>query len=1044
MLEQERAAGGNFHRDFFISRAGADKAFAVWLGQVLAANGKSYILQDEHFGHQDFIAAMDRALKSGAHTIALYSQAYLNSEYCLKEAATVLHGDPFNKHELLIPLRIEACAPDGVLKNLAYTDLLPERRQANASALALKVLAAVGIENPRLDNIPAPPDGALFKQTQITPVKFRLKTDHLAPRETLVAEVANAFRSPSPVPGALRAAITNTPYVMQAVAGMGGVGKTMLALDYARQHAGDYQGVWWVEAETRQQLMKDLAALGARLEPAVGALALNDLEGAARRTLDIVEKGDFAKPWLIVYDNVEKPGDIEDMTPTANAHVLVTTRWSDWHGLAGKIDVGLFSPKEAIEFLCGRAGSDDREGASRLAEALGYLPLALDHAGSFVRSRKRSFDSYLDDVAALIKQAPKSGSSFGIYMDPSKQFPASVYGTFRLALERIVNGDEAHGIAPAPEAALVMGLAAFMAPDLIPRSLLDWTNLPSAGIDDALAALAEVSLVTIGETGRHLPAFSTHRLVQLVAQDLVKEQEATQTFVEAGIAIADASLPHETWDYANREHCDEFAAHGLALVEYARELGLETATASRLARKLGNLLETRAQFSAAESLFKYALTVADAVHGPDSTEASLILHVLGMLYQTEGRYSEAEPLLLRSLAIKEKTVGAEHPDTSATLHELARLYQAQGRYSEAEPLLLRSLAIKEKTVGAEHPDTSATLHELARLYQAQGRYSEAEPLLLRSLAIHEKTVGAEHPDTSATLHELARLYQAQGRYSEAEPLLLRSLAIHEKTVGAEHPSTSATLHELARLYQAQGRYSEAEPLLLRSLAIHEKTVGAEHPSTSATLGALASLYQSQGRYSEAEPLLKRSLAIDEKTVGAEHPDTSATLQVLASLYQAQGRYSEAEPLLLRSLAIRERVWGSDHPRMGQSLDLVALIELDKGEIQSAGQAAEQALAVRTAKLPADHPDIAQSQWTLARVRLAQGREAEAKALLCEAIEALQAKVTEEHVWLKGARATLAELEQGGGQRPAAREPARAPEPEEGRLAGLFRWKRRRN
>ncbi len=834
MLEQERAAGGNFHRDFFISRAGADKAFAVWLGQVLAANGKSYILQDEHFGHQDFIAAMDRALKSGAHTIALYSQAYLNSEYCLKEAATVLHGDPFNKHELLIPLRIETCAPDGVLKNLSFTDLLPERRQADATALALKILAAVGVEEPRLDNIPAPPDGALFKQTPITPAKFRLKTDHLAPRAQLIAEVANAFRSPSPVPGALRAAIANTPYVMQAVAGMGGVGKTILALDYARQHAGDYQGVWWVEAETRQQLMKDLAALGARLEPAVGALALNDLEGAARRTLDIVEKGDFAKPWLIVYDNVEKPGDIEDMTPTANAHVLITTRWSDWHGLAGKIDAGLFTSEEAIDFLCGRAGSSDRQGASRLAEALGYLPLALDHAGSFVRSRKRSFDSYLDDVAALIKQAPKSGSSFGIYMDPSKQFPASVYGTFRLALERIVNGDEAHGIAPAPEAALVMGLAAFMAPDLIPRSLLDWTNLPSAGIDDALAALAEVSLVTIGETGRHLPAFSTHRLVQLVAQDLVKEQEATQTFVEAGIAIADASLPHETWDYANREHCDEFAAHGLALVEYARELGLETATASRLARKLGNLLETRAQFSAAESLFKYALTVADAVHGPDSTEASLILHVLGMLYQTEGRYSEAEPLLLRSLAIK------------------------------------------------------------------------------------------------------------------------------------------------------------------------------------------------------------------EKTVGAEHPSTSATLQVLASLYQAQGRYSEAEPLLLRSLAIWERVWGSDHPRMGQSLDLVALIELDKGEIQSAGQAAEQALAVRTAKLPADHPDIAQSQWTLARVRLAQGREAEAKALLCEAIEALQAKVTEEHVWLKGARATLAELEQGGGQRPAAREPARAPEPEEGRLAGLFRWKRRRN
>jgi hypothetical protein len=130
----EAAALSVPHRDYFISRSSVDAAFAGWIGKLIAAQGKSYIEQSEHFGHEDFMNAMHKAFLSGARVVALYSQSYLDSKYCVREATEALKGDPANEQERLIPLRIEPCAPAGML-NITYTDLISERRQADASAL---------------------------------------------------------------------------------------------------------------------------------------------------------------------------------------------------------------------------------------------------------------------------------------------------------------------------------------------------------------------------------------------------------------------------------------------------------------------------------------------------------------------------------------------------------------------------------------------------------------------------------------------------------------------------------------------------------------------------------------------------------------------------------------------------------------------------------------------------------------------------------------------------------------------------------------------
>jgi tetratricopeptide (TPR) repeat protein len=851
MVQQEYTSDPFIYCDFFISRAGADKAFAIWVGQVLKANGKSCILQDEHFGHQDFMGAMDRALKSGARVMALYSQAYLNSDNCLKEATTAIHGDSFNKEQRLIGLRIEACAPDGMLRNLAFTDLLAERRQRDGSALALKILTAAGIADPRVDNIPPPPEGVLTEPVPILHETIRPTRTDLAPREDLMARLATAMRGPT----GRMAALTNSQYLMGAVAGLGGVGKTVLAREYAWRHASEYHGVWWIDAEKRGGIISDLALLGAEMSAAIKSEAQTNVEQAARAALNLIERANTEKPFLLIYDNVEKPGDIETWTPRAGAHILITTRWTEWDDIAGKIDVGTLDREAAIGFLCNRAGRlDDREEAGLLADQLGCLPLALDHAASYCRSGRRvSFKEYRESLGRKrLDWKPTKGASFG-------QYDSSVWGTFNMALDRVISGDAVAGFAPHPEAEIVMGVAALLAPVAIPLSLFNHPRLASEGFDDAFTALAEVSLISRGENAAVQSTMLVHRLVQAVMRDRLEENGSKLDTLRLALELLTSALPRQSESFAN--------------------------------------------WAACAALLPHAFSVLGALPSDDISAAriSLLCFNVAKYLQGVARYSEAEPLLQRSLAIYEKTVGPDHPSTSATLHELARLYQAQGRYSEAEPLLQRSLAIYEKTVGPDHPSTSATLHELASLYQAQGRYSEAEPLLKRSLAIYEKTVGPDHPDTSATLHELARLYQAQGRYSEAEPLLKRSLAIKEKTVGPDHPSTSATLHVLASLYEAQGRYSEAEPLSKRSLGIRRKVWGLDHPRMGQSLDLVALIALDRGDIEGAEEAAEQALAVRTAKLPVDHPDIAQSRLTLARVRLAQGREGDARSLLLQAI-----------------------------------------------------------------------------------------------------------------------------------------------
>ena len=634
-----------------------------------------------------------------------------------------------------------------------------------------------------------------------------------------------------------------------AISGLGGIGKTQTAVEYAYRYRDSYPFVLWVQANNRETLLLNFVAL-ARL--------LNLPERDAREQQIVVHAVkqwfETHTGWLLIFDNADDLAMVSDYLPEGTkGHILLTTRAQAMGGLARKVELDTMRPAEGAELLLRRAGiitedatlerasTADRAAAIDIVRVMDGLPLALDQAGAYIEETNESVSNYL----SIYQQQRTELLNRRGELVPGH--PDSVATTWSLAFEHVAGAN--------PVAIELMRFCAYLSPDAIPEELII-EGAPHLGsvlqpvaadrnkLNAALAELLKYSLIRRDTTTHTL---TIHRLVQAVIKDEMDE-EMQRHWAERAVRATSQVFPFDElppWLRSQR-----YLPHALICEELIKQWNLTLDEAAALLNNAGFYLKNRGQYREAEPLLQDALTIGETMYGRDHPNTYALLNNLALLYSNQGKYEEALPLHQRALAINEKALGPEHPDTALTLDNLAILYADQGKYEEALPLYQRALAINEKALGPEHPDTAGTLDNLAILYADQGKYEEALPLHQRALAIKEKVLGPEHPVTATTLNNLASLYYVQGKYEEALPLHQLALSINEKALGPEHPDTALTLDNLASLYADQGKYEEAEPLYRRALAIREKVFGLDHPFTKRTRDNYTDLLQKMGQKTE--------------------------------------------------------------------------------------------------------------------------------------------------------------------------------------------------
>jgi tetratricopeptide (TPR) repeat protein len=718
-----------------------------------------------------------------------------------------------------------------------------------------------------------------------------------------------------------------------AITGMGGLGKTELVTQYARQYQDHYDGIIWFNA--RQRI---LAAEVFELFTSKFGLEIPQTQGEKLLTLQEqvawcwLQYPKTQKPVLIVVDDLTDLTQLQDVVPPETRfRVLITTRQQHLDpNYIQELPLEVLSQEAALELLQKQLGKNHQrvvnepETATEICEFLGNLPLGIILVGSYLTT-----DLGLSLTQMLERlQKRKLAETALQKRETINQTQLGIKAAFNLTWETLDTQTQYLG-----------AFLSLFSPQFILWDLVVWVIELEVENEEKQLIWTEEELTTSKkrlyqvnflQTGQESPeAYTIHNLVRLFLQEQLAEVGEKQpilerTFITPMIFVAERLPQSPTSE--DIENVKTVVVHwedlGKRLID---EINQKTAAKNNLPVSmvadeilwvftgLGRFYKRQGLYQVAEFWYQQLVKVCQTLFTGDHFNVATSLNNLALFYHNQGKYSKAEHHYIDALEMRKRLFTGDHPDVAQSLNNLAGLYHSQGRYSEAEPRYFDALEMRKRLFTGDHPDVASSLNNLASLYYNQGRYSEAEPLYLDALEMTKRLFTGDHPYVANSLNNLASLYDSQGRYSEAEPLYLDALEMTKRLFTGDHPDVATSLNNLAVLYDSQGRYSEAEPLYLDALEMTKRLFTGDHPDVANSLNNLAVLYDSEGKYNEAELLYLEALKMRRQLFTGDHPDVASSLNNLAVLYDNQGKYNKAEPLYLDALAMSERTLGANHP-----------------------------------------------------------------------------------------------------------------------------------
>jgi tetratricopeptide (TPR) repeat protein len=727
--------------DIFVSYAGPDRPWAEWVASQVEAAGLSVELDAwDWAAGSNFVLNMNDALARASRVVALYSKAYFDrSRYTTEEWAAAVAA-----RQRLLPLRVEEVEPPPILLPLVWVDIFGIE-EAHARARVRNAL--LGRKRP---TAPVPFPGAGPAPSDGVRVPGSLPTVWNVPPRL------RAFTGRQALLAALRERLTSGERaVVLALHGMGGVGKTQLAIEYAHLFAGEYDLVWWIDAERAELIGEQSATLGVRagwVEPGTAdATALAAVQDRLRSSAR----------WLVIFDNVESAADLDRWLLPETGHTVITSRSGAFGGMAVSLSVDVFTRAESVE-LVRRVLPDADAGA--LAEALGDLPLALAQAIGLIEQTQMPVAEYLAELRGRAREVLAEGRPL--------RYPATLAATVELSVRRVREED--------PAAVELLHSCAHLAPEPIPVAWL--AAAPSWEFRRSLGRLARLGLARITEDTIQL-----HRLTQAVMRDLrtSAERDRDRQRVEELLATAaPADSGEDPWSWPA----------WASLLPHL--LAFDPAEAGPTLRSLGCralwYLLMRGEYAAAKPL-------AQAWHqrwldrlGPDDEHTRRAASRKARAYYYLGDYARALGIDEDLVARERRLLGEDDPETLACADDLAGTLRQLQRLEEAHVLFKDVLARRERVLGKDHPATLTSAHNLAECLWALGRYAEALSLIQDVLTQSRIVPGEDHPFTLLSAHLCAIVLSYSGESASADALFEDTVVRQRRVLGEDHPDTRHT------------------------------------------------------------------------------------------------------------------------------------------------------------------------------------------------------------------------------------------------------------
>ncbi|OCL02580.1 TPR-like protein, partial [Glonium stellatum] len=782
-----------------------------------------------------------------------------------------------------------------------------------------------------------------------------------------------------------------------AIAGIGGVGKSQIAIEYCYRFKERYSQaqVLWAHAGTDskfRQAYKDIARQ--LLIPGW------DVPGADTLQLVYEHLSNAESRWLLVLDNADdaeiffpsskmqgRPGGMARHIPhNSHGSVIITTR----DARVGRrlsngeepIYISQMTTQEAKAMIRSRVSENCCESdLEKVIHKLGFLPLAITQAAAFIAETRITLSKYLD-----LLDADDSSILSREFDDWRRDSEAanSVIQTWKLTFDQIRRQSS--------RAADILSLMAVLDRQGLHLSLFRHPDENEAEFLTALGILQSFSLISTEKGGK---IFEMHRLIQLATQSWLHLHSALNKLREQALGLISERFPLPNFE--NRKMCGMLSPHAQAILcnTFSSDCTLQY---TKLLNNLGCYEHAQGLYEAAHQKLSRAVKERKRVLGMEHPDTLTSLCNLALTLNQQCKYADAEKMGRQALYGREELLGKENPDTLISLTNLAWTLSQQAKYIEAEEMSRLAVDRCVKVLGGDHINTLRAISNRAVLLAYRGEYGAAEEMSRQILDKREKIFGMEHPDTLTSITNLASALQLQGKYKVAEDMFRNVLTIKEKVLGKEHPLTILVISYIAGSLLGQGKYQEAEEIECHAVKIKEKILGCEHQDTISSITNLAVMLAHQGKHEDAIEMHKRAINIQKKMWGEEHPGILTSFQGLAQLLQHQGKDEEALEMFSSAIKIQKRILGNEHPVVLISAQNLALMLQRQGKYEEALEVSSSAIGIQKKLLGEEHPATLACLNNLAYILQEKGDESidSAKEMIRRVIAGREKVLGKEH------------------------------------------------